>query len=839
MALNKTAKIWIIILCIPVVLIVAAGIAAKLYFTSDRLKALVVPKIEDATHRTVSVGDISLSIFPSLAVSIDDLKISNMAGSSFDRDEFISLDNLQLNVKILELLHSKLEIAYVIVNHPVIYLETSKDGRSNYSSSAPGEKSNVKVTVSTDNSSSGALLLSNLEINDGEIEQVDKKFDVHMLIKGFHQTANVEMPTGENTFYVKGTSSIESFSYGSMKMWYLSDQPISADEKLSYKVGDDVLTLDGVTMKVRDLPLIISGSISRLTKPELMMTMTVTSPGAQMTQLLSIIPPEMLKKTQGLSSSGDVKFTMNIKGPSSETMNPGIDGSFSVTNGKVQYASLPKSITNINIAGSFEKPSAPIGNTGGGSFAIEKMTATIGSNNLNGAMHVSNFGDPTVSATFAGTLALDEVKEFYPLEQGTEVSGMMKANISVEGKPKTPQTLKASGSINFQNVVIKTAGSPKPLKNLNGTITFNNQVIESKQLAMNIGESDMNLSFTVKNYLGMVMNSAAQSSGKPSATATLTSKQLRTADLMPEQPTAKGTDTKKPAATKPSGGMLPGIDIDANVSVDKLQTEKFTFTNAKGNVTVSDGIVNLKNFSVNAFNGTIQSKGTLDLRDPKKSPFDLTLDIKNVESNAMLSPFTTFGQYLFGKFSTTTSMKGDLNDTLGLNTQTLFGNGTVNITNGKLSGFPLTQKLADFTKLTDLREVNFKDWANAFSISNGRLTVKDLKVSTGSTDFLVEGSEGLDGSMDYHVNVKLPASASDKINIGSMGNQLLQFLKDKDGRINLPLTVSGASTSPVIGLDSKAQADATKNALQQKANTLQDDLKKKAQDALKNLFKKP
>src|SRR5271169_3356877 len=214
MALNKTAKIWIIILCIPVVLIVAAGIAAKLYFTSERLKALVVPKIEDATHRTVSLGDISLSIFPSLAVSIDDLKISNMAGSSFDRDEFIALDNLKLNVKILELLQSKLEIAYVIVNHPVIYLETSKDGRSNYSSSPTGENNHVHVSVKTDNSGSGALLLSNLEINDGEIEQVDKKFDVHMLIKGFHQTANIEMPTGENTFYVKGSTSIESFSYG-------------------------------------------------------------------------------------------------------------------------------------------------------------------------------------------------------------------------------------------------------------------------------------------------------------------------------------------------------------------------------------------------------------------------------------------------------------------------------------------------------------------------------------------------------------------------------------------------------------------------------------------------
>jgi autotransporter translocation and assembly factor TamB len=353
-----------------------------------------------------------------------------------------------------------------------------------------------------------------------------------MLIKGLHQTASVEARPGESTFFMNGATSIESFSYGSMKMWYLADQPITADEKLSYNVGTDVLSLDAVSANIRDLPLSMTGTVSRLTQPELMMNMTVSSPGAQMTQLLSIIPPDLLKKTQGLTSSGDVKFTMNVKGPSSETMNPGIDGSFTVANGKIQYASLPKSITGINLAGMFDKPSAAVGKTGGGSFGIEQLGATIGNNNLTGALRVTNFADPTLFASFAGTMNLDEVKDFYPLEQGTELSGVMKANVTVDGKPKIPQTLKASGNISFQNVSIKTAGSPKPLKNLNGTITFNNQVIESKQLAMNIGESDMALSFTLKNYLGMLMSDAAATAGKPSATVTLTSKQLRTVDLM-------------------------------------------------------------------------------------------------------------------------------------------------------------------------------------------------------------------------------------------------------------------------------------------------------------------
>ncbi|HUL44015.1 MAG TPA: AsmA family protein [Bacteroidota bacterium] len=841
MPLSKKAKIWIIVLSIPVGLIICCIIAAKIYFTSDRLKAFIIPKIEDATHRTVAVGDISLSVFPTIAVSIDNLAISNPAGSSFDRDTLLSLDNLRIKVKLLPLLASRAEIDYIVITHPVIYMEVTKDGKKNYSSEESGKAPNTKVTVESSNT--GALLLSNLEINNGEIEQVDKKYDAHMLIQGLNQTCSVEALPGENTMVIKGTSSIGSFSYGALKMWYLSNQPISGDEKLTYNLHDDVLSFDEAAFKVRDLPLKISGTISHLTQPELTMNLDVSSPGADMASLLSLIPPEMLKKTSGLSSSGDVKFSLSIKGPSSATMNPGISGSFTVGNGKVQYASLPKSITNINVAGSFQKPSAPIGSIGGGNFTIDKMTATVGSNTLDGKLSVTNFGDPNLTASFGGNLNLDEVKDFYPLEQGTEMSGMMKANVSVAGKAKVPQTMKASGTIAFQNVTIKSSGSPKPLRNLNGTISFNNQSIETKQLAMNIGESDLNLAFTLNNYLGLVMSDVAKTAGKPHATVTLTSKQLRTADLMSEQaPPAQGAPKKSsPAASQ--GALLPDIDVDANVSIDKLQTDKFALTNAKGSLNIAGGVVNLKNFNVNAFNGTVQTKGMLDLRDPKKKPFNLDLDVKNVESNALLSNFTTFGQYLFGSFSTTTTMKGDLNDTLGLNTQTLLGNGTVNIANGKLSGYPLTQKLADFTSLADLREINFKNWANAFSISNGRLNVKDLKISTGTTDFLVGGSEGLDGSMDYNLTVKLPASVSDKINIGGVGAQVLQFFKDKDGRINLPLNVSGQAMSPVVRLDASAEQNAMKNALQQKLNDAtkgtQDDLKKKAQDALKNLFKKP
>ena len=167
----------------------------------------------------------------------------------------------------------------------------------------------------------------------------------------------------------------------------------------------------------------------------------------------------------------------------------------------------------------------------------------------------------------------------------------------------------------------------------------------------------------------------------------------------------------------------------------------------------------------------------------------------------------------------------------------------VDISNGKLLGFPLTAKLADVTSLTELREVNFKDWTNAFSIANGRLNIKDLKVNAGATDFVLGGSQGFDGSMDYALTVKLPSSVSDRLKLGGAADQLLQFMKDKDGRLNIAFDVGGTSMSPSIRLNPKAQENAAKTALEQKAGDakkkLEDDLKKKAEEGLKKLFKRP
>ena len=183
-----------------------------------------------------------------------------------------------------------------------------------------------------------------------------------------------------------------------------------------------------------------------------------------------------------------------------------------------------------------------------------------------------------------------------------------------------------------------------------------------------------------------------------------------------------------------------------------------------------------------------------------------------------------------------TKLQGDLNDTLGLSPQSLLGDGAVHLSDAKLLGFPLTTRLSDFTGVNELKELNFKNWANTFSITNGRVNIRDLKVNASHADFLVAGSHGLDGSMDYNLAVKLPVSVSDRVKLQGVGDQLLQFFKDKEGRINLNFKVSGMTSDPGVKLDTRAQEEMAKKALEEKVGN---ELKKKAEEGLKKLFKRP
>jgi len=271
--------------------------------------------------------------------------------------------------------------------------------------------------------------------------------------------------------------------------------------------------------------------------------------------------------------------------------------------------------------------------------------------------------------------------------------------------------------------------------------------------------------------------------------------------------------------------------------------EKFELTNVRAAMNIMEGVVTLRNFSGNAYNGTLATKGTLDMRDPKQTPFDLSLQMNNLDVHQFLPEFTSFGSRLYGSLTMTTDLHGALDDTLGLIPQTLNGGGTVQMKSGKVEGVKVNQSLAGLLSLPDLSVVNFKDWQNSFTIANGRMVLKDLKIAALNADYTINGSMGFDGSIDYVMTLLLSPEASKGIKLPGVtgfAGQAVDLFKDPSGRIKLDFNVTGTSDSPKVSLNTDAARKKAEDIAKQQLKKLEEEAKKKAGDILKefNPFKK-
>jgi hypothetical protein len=666
MALSRKAKVWLIVLSIPIILILGAVIALKLWFTPDRLKAMIVPRIEAATNRSVALNDISISVFP-LGVDIQGFSLSNREGEGFSRSPFVSLDQLSIRLSLMPLLQGKMEVSKVVLQQPEILVETNKAGVTNYSDMTQSSGSESQ----SGSSSPAAFLLSNFQIVNGSVNYVDHKGNSAMRVRGLDNAMSIAGST--DGIDVEGKASVADFSYGTVTTPLISGLRMALDHRIAYSRSQDVATVEKGELTVQDMALKVAGRISGLSKEARALDLTVSSDKLNITDLLSLVPKEYMKKAEGLKGRGTAQVLLAITGVMTDSTQPDISGKVSSTNASIQYDRLPKPISNINIVAEFTRAKTKQ------EFTMEKFSANLGENPINATMHMVNFENPTLNLALNGSLNLAEVGQYYPLEQGTELGGKMTADVKLNGKVKEPATIKASGTMGFQGVSINTAASPNPVKDLQGSITFNNQQIEAKKLSMNLGRSDLTLEFVMRNYLSMM--SEDKSLPRPTARLTLISNHLFTGDVMPSDRKEKeGPRDTAAAPPKPRAGVpLPNVDMDINAAIGTLTMEKFEFKNVKAAMRISDGVITMQNFALNAFGGAVVSKGALNLKEPKRPLFDLALDINGVEAQSLLPHFTSFGRRISGKLNMNTTMKGALNDTLGLVHSALNGLGSVQI----------------------------------------------------------------------------------------------------------------------------------------------------------------
>jgi hypothetical protein len=146
-------------------------------------------------------------------------------------------------------------------------------------------------------------------------------------------------------------------------------------------------------------------------------------------------------------------------------------------------------------------------------------------------------------------------------------------------------------------------------------------------------------------------------------------------------------------------------------------------------------------------------------------------------------------------------MQGELTDSLALRLDTFSSDGTLQTSAASISGHPVQQALASFLEQPRLEHLAISDWLQPFRIHDGRVIMDGMILVAGEFEIRADGWQALDGSVEIALDLLLPQELSAGVR-RKVPAVLAPLLFDgPDGRVLLPLTVSGRLPQPRVALD--------------------------------------
>lgn len=575
---------------------------------------------------------------------------------------------------------------------------------------------------------------------------------------------------------------------------------------------------------------------------------------------------------------------------------PSITADMSLKEGYFKYADYPIPLEKVNFVSTVKNEG---GSMAGTLIQVKQLGMLLDGEEFTGDLTLKDLENYQWDAHINGNLNLEKLTRLFPLDS-MQLSGLIAANIASKGKMSDLEAgrydkIATSGTVDVRDFsFVSEVDFPQGIKIDQATTEFDAEKIKLSSFKGKLGKSDLQLTGNISNYLNYLFKEGALIKGK----MTFNSNKFDINEWM----VTEGEVSEDTATYETEVVAIPkNIDFQLSANIKEVDYDNMKLKNVKGNVLIREGMVILDKVNFNTLGGAFAVNGTYDTRDTDRPAFDFDLDVANVSIQQSYMTFNTvkafapIAQFVNGNFSTNFALNGELGQDMMPKLGTITGSGLVNIVEAVLEKNNITNGIAGLTNLDKVNNVvAIKDLLLKTEIKDGKLNVKPFNIKLGNFNTLVSGNTGLDGSLDYELEMDIPAgSYGAKFNalvssVTGGGNtsqniklpitltqnftdpkfvlghafskdnlkeqvtetakeKLLQQITDNKGKVIKDPAVSKLVDSSSV-VDTKAQLkareDSVKKALAEQAKAKQDSLKKmadqtkkKAEDKIKNLLK--
>ncbi|WP_458860751.1 AsmA family protein [Vibrio cholerae] len=294
------------------------------------------------------------------------------------------------------------------------------------------------------------------------------------------------------------------------------------------------------------------------------------------------------------------------------------------------------------------------------------------------------------------------------------------------------------------------------------------------------------------------------------------------------------------AEVEPDLSALNTLDVAGEISIDKFKSSNAHLQNVKANFAVNRGVVDLKSFTANLYQGSVQANGQVDAR---KTPatYSVKKQIKGVQVKPLLKEVLN-NEMLEGTGNIDVNVQGQSLTPSGIQ-KNLVGTVAINFADGAVKGINVAHLIrTNFAKIKGqsveeadvVKKTDFSAMTTTLKLNKGEVTTNDLNLQSPLLRVHGEGKANyLQETVDFLVRTSVVGTLK-----GQGGKDL-----DELRNVTIPINISGAWSDPKFRLvfddvlKQKAKKEVDRGVEKLTDKIKDEDTKKAVDGLLKGLFK--
>ena len=844
--MKKFLKITGITLLVLIVAIIALPFLFK-----DKLVKLAKDEANKNLNAKVDFGNFDLSIissFPDFRFSIDNVCVVGVG--EFEKDTLAYIKNLRTDVNIMSVIKGdQIKIKEIIIDQPQINAIVMHDGKANWDITKPSADSSKQVADTS--KTKFKLSLKTFEIKKAQITYNDMQGNMSAALHDFDFKLTGDFT--QDNFLMGIVSEIQKMDYTMDGIAYAKNMHVKLKTDLDADMPAFKFTFKENEINLNELNLGLEGFVA-MPDTNIDMDLKFLCKQTEFKNILSLIPAVYSKDFASVQTAGKLALNGFAKGTYNASTLPAFGLHLEIANAMFKYPSLPKSVNDINVVTDIQNPN---GKPDATVIDVNKFHISMAGNPVDMVMHVKTpVSDPNLHGEIKGVIDLISIKDVVPLDKGDDMSGVIKADVKMQGKMssitnKKYEDFKAEGSLEVDKMNYKTSTLPYSVFINEMKLAFTPQTVNLTSFDSKLGNSDIKMQGKIENFMQYVFQDSLIKGNFSLASNLMDLDQLMSSPTTSTTATQTTTATTNTAtATTSSVTAVPtNIDFVLNTDIKKMLYNKMEITNVAGNVIVRNARASMENVKMNMLDGTMLMSGYYDTKNIRKPAINFNLNANDLDIQKTATTFNTvqklapIANSARGRFTATlNNFTGILKPDMSPDLTTLTGNGVFQTKSVSIQDYPTFVKIDDALHLNKLKNITVSDVKLFYEFKDGRVNTQPFKTNIAGIPCEISGSTGFDQTIDYKWVMEVPTKL-----MGAQGQQLAQGLLTKAGslvgtnislpeKVNITAFVGGTVTKPTIKTALKGDKNAEASAAQQVKEAVVTEVKQTASQQAEKLL---